>query len=149
VRTRLRAVEVNDKDPCRAGTVHVAPPGYHLLVERGATLALSIDDAVTFARPSIDVLLESAAWALGPGVLAIVLSGASRDGAAGVAAVRAHGGRVWVQDPATAAFATMPSAALDHADVVLPPERMGAVLAAWAVGAPGRSPDGGAPADRT
>src|SRR5688500_2519288 len=57
---KLAVVPADDKEPLRPGTVFVAPPDYHLIVERGH-LSLTTDAVVQFARPSIDVLFESAA----------------------------------------------------------------------------------------
>ncbi|MBZ0231460.1 MAG: chemotaxis protein CheB, partial [Deltaproteobacteria bacterium] len=81
--TSRRVREAEDKEPLAPGTIYVAPPDYHLLVERAGTLALSVDPPVNFSRPSIDVLFESAADAFGPGVAALVLSGSNHDGDAG------------------------------------------------------------------
>lgn len=107
--------EAEDKEPLACAVVYLAPPGYHLLVEPDRTLALSLDAPVQYARPSIDVLFESAAYALRRRLLAIVLSGANADGSRGLASVRAAGGLAWVQDPATAVAATMPAAAISVA----------------------------------
>jgi two-component system, chemotaxis family, protein-glutamate methylesterase/glutaminase len=107
----LAVKEAEDKEIPQPGTIYVAPPDYHLLVESGPMLALSADEPVLFSRPSIDVLFESAADAYQNRLLAIVLSGASEDGAAGLAAVRQAGGMAIVQDPATAPSALMPQAA--------------------------------------
>lgn len=103
--------DVGDKDPIHAGHVYVAPPDYHLLVD-GDVFSLSVDEPVHFARPSVDVLFESAAAVYGSRLTAVVLTGANDDGAAGVACVRARGGRIFVQDPATAVRPEMPNAAL-------------------------------------
>jgi two-component system chemotaxis response regulator CheB len=124
--------EAEDKEPIAAGVVYLAPAGYHLLVEPDRTLALSVDAPVQYARPSIDVLLESCAFAFRERLLAIVLSGANADGACGLASVRASGGLAWVQDPATALAPCMPAAALAHAgaDRVLSVNDIGTRLAA-------------------
>lgn len=103
--------EAEDKEPLPFEGVLVAPPGYHVLVERHG-LALSTDAHVRFSRPSIDVALETAADALGAGVVGVVLTGDGDDGAAGLAAVRRRGGIAVVEDPASAARPTMPSAAM-------------------------------------
>ena len=103
--------EAGDKDPIRPGCVYLAPPDYHLLVEDGR-FALSVDARVSHARPSIDVLFESAADAYREGVLAVVLTGASADGAAGARRVHQRGGCVVAQDPATAESPVMPKAAI-------------------------------------
>lgn len=130
--TDTSVVEAEDKAPLRERTVHVAPPDYHVLIEQGMppTLALSVDAPVRFSMPSIDVLFESAADACAPDVLAIVLSGANDDGAAGLAAVIAAGGRAIVQSPDTALVPAMPEAALSrNPDArALAPEAIGAAL---------------------
>ncbi|WP_298234276.1 chemotaxis protein CheB [uncultured Azohydromonas sp.] len=128
----LPVAEALDKQPVRGGTVTLAPPDYHLLVEPERCLALSVDDPVLFSRPAIDPLFESAAAAYGPRLLALLLTGASTDGSAGLAAVRRRGGQAWVQDPASASAATMPAAALAHAgaDAVLTLDQMCRRLAA-------------------
>jgi len=84
-------------------------------------VALSIDPPVLFSRPAIDPLFESAAEVFGSGVLAILLTGASNDGSAGVARVREAGGQAWIQSPDDAFSPIMPAAALAHAgaDAVL------------------------------
>lgn len=111
-RCQLTVKEAEDKEPVRPGVIYLAPPNYHLLVERDFHLSLSLDEPVLFSRPSIDVLFESAADAYGPSLAAVVLTGASSDGARGLRAVGAAGGRAWVQDPATAEASIMPEAAL-------------------------------------
>jgi two-component system chemotaxis response regulator CheB len=125
----LTVREAEDKDELTPGTVLVAPSGYHMLVEPGS-VALSTEGAVSFARPSVDVLFESAAQAYGASVLAIVLTGANTDGAAGAAVVRAAGGRVIVQDPETAESQAMPRAAIAAArpHAVLPIEGIAGTL---------------------
>ena len=99
-------------------------------MEAGGWLALSTDEPVRSARPSIDVLFETAADAYGPALLGVLLTGASADGAAGLAHVKARGGRAIVQDPATAECATMPAAGIAAAavDYILPLERIGEYL---------------------
>lgn len=121
--------DAEDKDELRRGYVYLAPPDYHLLVELGS-LALSTDDAVQFARPSIDVLFESVADAYGSGAIGIILTGANDDGAAGLARIKERGGVAIVQDPATSERRRMPDAAIaaTHADAVLPLEEMGKFL---------------------
>ena len=112
-----------------AGRVYLAPRDYHLLVERGH-FALSTEAPVYFARPSIDVLFESAADAYGEGVVGVVLTGANGDGARGLARIKAAGGLAVVQEPATARAPEMPSAAIEAADVdrVLPLPEIAAFL---------------------
>jgi two-component system chemotaxis response regulator CheB len=103
--------EAVDKELIQPGHIYIAPPDYHLLVEQ-ASLSLSIDEPVLFARPSIDVLFESAADVFGNAAIGVILTGASRDGANGATQIQQRGGMVIVQDPATAEYPTMPEAAL-------------------------------------
>jgi two-component system chemotaxis response regulator CheB len=113
--------EVADKDPIRPGAVYLAPADYHLLVEPGH-FSLSVDERVQHARPSVDVLFESVADAYRERAVGIVLTGANRDGAEGLARIKRLGGVAIVQDPAEAEAGTMPAAALraTEADAVLP-----------------------------
>ena len=103
--------EPDDKDRVLANHVYVAPPGYHLLVDR-YRFSLTTEGPVRHSRPSIDVLFESAAEAYGPALAAVVLTGANDDGSRGLARVAAAGGMALVQDPASAERAAMPLAAL-------------------------------------
>ena len=104
--------EAEDKEPVEAGVVYIAPPDYHLLVDTGPRISLSADEPVHFSRPSIDVLFESAADIYGARLLAIVLTGANEDGAAGAAAVEQAGGKVLVQHPDSAQSSLMPAATI-------------------------------------
>jgi two-component system chemotaxis response regulator CheB len=128
-----RVVEVEDKLALAPHTIYVAPPNYHVLLERDRTLALSVDPPVHFSRPSIDVVFESAADAFGPAAIGVVLSGASEDGARGLARIHQAGGIALIQDPATARHAEMPAAAVRRlgpaARVHAVPALAGAVVA--------------------
>jgi two-component system, chemotaxis family, protein-glutamate methylesterase/glutaminase len=110
-RCALAVAEAEDKQALQAGCVLVAPPDYHLLVEAG-TVALSVDEQVHYSRPSIDVLLSSAADAYGARAAGVVLTGANEDGAAGLARIASRGGIAIVQDPEGAVRAEMPRAAI-------------------------------------
>jgi two-component system, chemotaxis family, protein-glutamate methylesterase/glutaminase len=110
--TRLPVREAQDKEPAEPGTIFVAPPGYHLLVDRGPSFALSLDGPVHFSRPSIDVLFESAADEYGERLIGVLLSGANEDGASGLQAIERAGGLAVVQAPEEAQSPTMPEAAL-------------------------------------
>jgi two-component system chemotaxis response regulator CheB len=127
--TPLQVVDSTDKEWIKSGTVYLAPANYHLLVERGE-LSLSVDEAVAYSRPSIDVLFESAADAYGSAVIGVVLTGANADGAKGAARIKNRGGFVIAQDPATAESPAMPQAAIDatRVDRILPLDRIGPFL---------------------
>jgi two-component system chemotaxis response regulator CheB len=125
----LPITEAQDKQPVLPGQVYFAPPDYHLLVE-DHHFALSLEAPVVYARPSIDVLLESCATAYGERVVGVILTGASRDGAQGLAAVKACGGFAIVQDPETAESRAMCEAAVatTAVDKILPLEEIGPFL---------------------
>ena len=124
--TRRTVVDAEDKVAIEPRHVYVAPPNYHLLVERG-WLALSVDAQVSHARPSIDVLFESAAHTYAERAIGIILTGANEDGAAGLAEIKRRGGVAVIQDPAGAIKRSMPEAAIAAtvADAVLPLEEIG------------------------
>ena len=96
--------------------VVVAPGGYHLEAERETgqelVVGLTEDPPVHSVRPAADVTLESVAETVSGPLLAVVLSGMGRDGAAGVEAVAEAGGRVIVQDPDAARISAMPDRAI-------------------------------------
>ena len=124
-KTNRPVLDVDDKMPIASRHVYIAPPNYHLLVERGS-FALSVDEHIQYARPSIDVLFETAAHAYGAGVIGIILTGANADGALGLARIKNAGGVALIQDPRGAARRTMPDAAIAAtvADAVLPVEEI-------------------------
>ena len=130
-RCALQLQEAHDKDDIAPGTVYFAPPDYHLLVDAGPQLALSLDAPLHYSRPAIDVLFESAADQYGERLVGILLSGANEDGARGLEAIGAAGGLTVVQDPASASIPTMPQAALARhtAHHVLPPAGIADLLA--------------------
>ena len=109
--TPLTVCEVEDKQPLLPSFLFLAPPDYHLLVERGH-FSLSTDAPVRYSRPSIDVAFTSAADSYGPRAAGVVLTGANADGAEGLARIAERGGLAVVQSPATAESPTMPRAAL-------------------------------------
>ena len=124
--SRRRVLDAEDKMRLEPSHVYIAPPDYHLLVERGS-LALNVDERIQFARPSIDVLFESAADAYGPRVIGIILTGANEDGAHGLRRIKDSGGVAVIQDPAGATRRAMPDAAIAAtvADAILPLDAIG------------------------
>jgi two-component system chemotaxis response regulator CheB len=127
--TFLSVCEPNDKEPLESGRVYIAPADYHLLVERN-NLALSTEAPVNHARPSIDILFESAAESHGRGVVGVVLTGANEDGATGAARIKERGGVMLVQDAASAEAPAMPAAAIatTNIDKIVPLAELAAVL---------------------
>jgi two-component system chemotaxis response regulator CheB len=118
----LPVVEAQDKEAMAPGRVYLAPADYHLLVEAGS-FALSTEAPVCHARPSIDVLFESAADDYAENVIGVILTGASFDGAKGLAKIKARGGLAIVQEPATAISRIMPEAAIAELMSMSPCER--------------------------
>jgi two-component system, chemotaxis family, protein-glutamate methylesterase/glutaminase len=121
-RVRLAVAQVRGGELLVPGTIFIAPPNHHLLVQPGGVLALSEASRVHFVRPSADLLFTSMAESLQNRAVAVVLSGSGTDGAQGVRDIKQHGGTVIVQDEATAEFDGMPGAARKTgvADRVLP-----------------------------
>jgi two-component system chemotaxis response regulator CheB len=115
-RCALRVREAQDKDPIEAGAVYIAPADYHLLIDE-RSVALSVDAPVSRARPSIDVLMESAAEAAGTCLVAVLLTSASDDGAHGIELVARRGGVTIVQNPDEAMSPIGPRAAIARTKV--------------------------------
>lgn len=126
----LTVKEADEKEKIKKGTIYITPPNYHLLIERDETFSLSIDPKVNYARPSIDVLFESAADVYKDRLVGVILTGANRDGANGLRRIKEYGGLAIVQDPATAESASMPAAAIaaTQVDYILPLEEIIDVL---------------------
>jgi two-component system, chemotaxis family, protein-glutamate methylesterase/glutaminase len=125
----LPASEPMDKEPILPNHVYIAPADYHMMVEDDH-FVLSVDEPVRYARPSVDVLFESAADSCGPAAIGIILSGSNRDGASGAVRIKNRGGRVIVQDPADCEAPQMAQAVLAETqpDYVLRVEEIPRVL---------------------
>ena len=119
-----------DKQAIHPGEIYLAPGDYHLQVEGRGLMSLSADERVCHSRPSIDVLFQTAADVYGAEVVAVVLTGANRDGADGIAAIKNSGGMTVVQNPASAEMAVMPNAALatGYVDHILELEQIAGFL---------------------
>ena len=113
------------------GHIYLAPASYHLLIETERLFSLSVEPAVCFSIPSIDVLFESAADAYAETLIGIVLTGANDDGSLGLKKIRARGGLAIVEDPRSAEVSTMPQSAIDiaGADHILPLPEIAGFLA--------------------
>ncbi|MDP2388208.1 MAG: chemotaxis protein CheB [Bacteroidota bacterium] len=122
--------EADEKEKIEKGMVYIAPPNYHLLIETDQTFSLSIDEKVNHARPSIDVLFESAAETFNQHLIGIVLTGLNNDGALGLKKIKEYGGTTIVQDPSTAESDIMPlsAIALSPVDYILPLNKISDLL---------------------
>ncbi len=113
-RCKIKIKQVDEKEHIEKGIVYIAPPDYHLFIERDHTFSLSSDPLVSYSRPSIDVLFESAAHVYRTSLIGILLTGANSDGSAGLAAIKKYGGLTVAQSPAEALFPYMPQSAIDR-----------------------------------
>jgi len=112
INSKLYLKEADEKEKIEHGKVYIAPPNYHLLIERDKTFSLTIDERVNYARPSIDVLFESAAEAYKNKLIGVILTGSNNDGTNGLKRIKEYGGLTIVQDPATAESSYMPASAI-------------------------------------
>jgi two-component system chemotaxis response regulator CheB len=138
--------EPEDKELLRRGYAYLAPRDYHLLIEN-RSFALSTDPPVGFARPSIDLLFESAANEYQERAIGVILTGANRDGARGLAAIQSRGGLALVEEPVSAACPEMPEAAIAQTkpDWILPLEEIAPRLHKLSESATPRVPPGQKP----
>jgi len=111
-KSNLTIREADEKEKIETGNVYIAPANYHLMIENDKTFSLTIDEYVNFARPSIDVLFESAAEAYKDKLIGIVLTGSNSDGTNGIMRIMECGGLAIIQDPKTAESSTMPASAI-------------------------------------
>jgi two-component system chemotaxis response regulator CheB len=126
----VKVKEADEKEKILPGVVYLAPSNYHLLVENEKIFSLSTESPVNFARPSIDVLFETAADAYGEKVVGVILTGANHDGSRGLLQIKKAGGLTVVQDPETADAKAMPQAAIEtvQPEHILPLEKIGLFL---------------------
>jgi two-component system chemotaxis response regulator CheB len=131
-RTSLRVKQAASMDQLYPGTVLIAPPDAHLLVDSQGTVSLSDRPPVHFVRPAADRLFESIAGSFGARAIAVVLTGTGHDGATGAQAVKLAGGTVIVQNESTSEFFGMPKSAMDagQVDMILPLDEIAPALEA-------------------
>jgi two-component system chemotaxis response regulator CheB len=129
-RSSLAIKQAQEGDKLGPGTVFLAPPDHHLLVNPDGTLSLSRSELVHFVRPSADLLFESLAASYGKRSIAVVLTGSGQDGSLGVTAVKKMGGKVVAQDEQSSDFFGMPRAAIESGsvDFVVPLDQVPALL---------------------
>ena len=125
----LPVTEPEDKEPVLPAHAYLAPRDYHLMIEK-KSFALSTESPVVFARPSIDVLFKSAADEYNERTIGVILTGANRDGARGLAEIKSRGGLTVVEEPASATCPEMPEAAIARTkvDLILPLDEIASQL---------------------
>ena len=116
-RTPLPVKQAEEGESLQPGTVYIAPPNRHLLVNSDCTLSLTQTELVHFVRPSADLLFDSVAASHQERSIAVVLTGTGSDGVMGVQAIKKMGGTVIAQDAETAEFSGMPNAAIQTGSV--------------------------------
>jgi two-component system chemotaxis response regulator CheB len=114
--TPLLVKEAGEREAIKRGTVYVAAPNLHLVVDVDVVRVID-GPKEDFHRPSIDTLFRSAALAYGPRCVGVVLTGARHDGTVGMAAIKSQGGITVVQDPSEALFPSMPLSVLQNVEV--------------------------------
>src|SRR3712207_6517545 len=133
----LPASNARDWEQIKPGHIYVAPPDYHLLVERTGYIRITQGPRENRFRPAVDPLFRSAALAFGPRVVGVVLTGWLDDGTAGLYAVKQRGGAAVAQHPEDALAPSMPLSAIKHVEVdhILPLNEIAPLLVRLA-GAP-------------
>ena len=123
---KVEIKEADEKEKIEKGKIYVAPPNYHLLIEKNKTFSLTVDERVNYARPSIDVLFETASEAYQTHLIGVVLTGANNDGSNGIKCIKERGGLTIVQQPDTAESSYMPASAIatSKPDYILPLEEI-------------------------
>ncbi len=125
-KTSMPVKEIEDKLAIEKGTIYLAPPDYHVLIEKENFFSLDVSEKINYSRPSIDVTFDSASKVYNNNLACILLSGASADGVQGLKEVKNKGGLVVVQEPSTAEFPFMPQQAIEEnlADHILHPNEL-------------------------
>ncbi|MFE1748643.1 chemotaxis protein CheB [Coleofasciculus sp. H7-2] len=129
-RTSLAVKQAEVGEQMRPGTIYIAPPNHHLLIDPDATLSLTQTKLVHFVRPSADLLFESVAASFKERAIAVVLTGTGSDGATGVRAIKEMGGIAIAQDRESSECFGMPGAAIETGTVdwILPLNKIAATL---------------------
>src|SRR5688572_21525131 len=116
-KTEFVVKEADEKDELTASTIYLAPPDYHILIEKDHSISLDVSEKINYSRPSIDVSFESAAETYRQKLACLLLSGANADGVEGLLKARALGSRIIVQDPQSAEVPFMPQEAIKRVPV--------------------------------
>jgi two-component system, chemotaxis family, protein-glutamate methylesterase/glutaminase len=125
-KTKKQITEPLDKETLKAGNIYLAPSNYHLACELNSKFTLSTEEPINYSRPSIDLTFESFSYAYKDKMIGVILSGANKDGAKGIAMAKRRGAITLIQDPEEAQIKTMPEASikLEKHDYVLDTKKL-------------------------
>lgn len=123
----IKVKEAEEGDRISAGVVYIAPGDYHMVVSSDGIIRLNQAPPVNYVRPSVDVTFLSLPAVYSKQLVGVILTGMGKDGAAGMAKIKAEGGVTIVQDERTSVIYSMPRAVVENgdADYVLPLDRIG------------------------
>lgn len=117
IKSNIIITEPNDKDFIKPGIAYLAPSNYHMYIEQDMRISLSTEEPINHSRPAIDLSFFSAANTYKENLIGIILSGANKDGALGLKAVKDNGGITIVQDPEECQIRTMTESSLKATQV--------------------------------
>lgn len=123
--TNLPIAWAKDQQPIQPNHIYLLPPGKYMTVS-GTTLQVIDRDPLSKINRAIDIFFTSLADQYDGHSIGIILSGAGSDGTQGAIHMHQQGGQVLVQDPATAAFSSMPVTAIvkDHIKLIAAPQEL-------------------------
>ncbi|WP_338792594.1 chemotaxis protein CheB [Bernardetia sp. Wsw4-3y2] len=117
IKSQKEIIEPMDKESIKKGLVYLAPANYHMAVELGNSVSLNTEDLINNSRPAIDITFESAAYVYRDKLIGILLSGANKDGAAGMQKIKYRKGLTIIQDIEESMINAMPLAAKNIVDI--------------------------------
>jgi len=122
----IRVKEAQNDDRLEPGVALMAPGGYHMLIEKGGIVKLNHGPAVNSVRPSVDVMMSSAATVYGPNTIGVILTGMGKDGADGMAFIKKKGGRTIAEHESTCVVYGMSKSVIEsgNADSIVPLEQI-------------------------
>lgn len=112
IKSKVQISEPTDKYKIKNNEIILAPSNYHMYVELNKSISLSTEEVINNSRPSIDLTFDSTSYVYKSKLLAILLSGANKDGALGINQAQKRGSYTVVQDPKHCSIDTMTKSAL-------------------------------------
>lgn len=117
IKSQKEIIEPMDKESIKKGVVYLAPANYHMAVELGNSISLNTEELINNSRPAIDITFESAAYVYRDKLIGILLSGANKDGAAGMQKIKYRKGLTIIQDIEESMINAMPLAAKNIVEI--------------------------------